>query len=472
MSRRVSILVGLALSGVAIAVVFPFTIDDAFIPCRYAANLAAGRGFVWNAGERVEGVTGLAWTLLLADARMLGIRDLPLAGKVLGTLAALATVALATSASHRMTGGRRGTLGVSLVLATSLSFAAYAVAGLETSLFTLVVFAGSLAATRRGGERSAGLLLGAATWVRPEGLVPLVAVCLVRPRRAPRVLAFAAPVLVVLVVAKLALFGHIVPETFFARLAPAGQGRDYLVHALLPTGLLPLLVLGAFAVYSGGTRERTLGAVVLALLCAVGAVGGDWMPAWRFLVPLWPALALLAVRGALRLRLRLPRARFLGPSILGVAVVLGTLTFVAAVPEARHSASSRRHGGAALVAALRGAKRIALVDVGWVGWRTGAEIVDLGGLTDRAIARAHGTYLDKEVSEAYLERRDPDAIVLHAGARPVVRAGRLESLPGAYGVEERVVSYPFVRDAFRPSRIVRYAEGYWYVVLRRDRGRR
>ena len=40
--------------------------DDSFISIRYADNLVHGHGFVYNAGERVEGYTNLFWTLILA----------------------------------------------------------------------------------------------------------------------------------------------------------------------------------------------------------------------------------------------------------------------------------------------------------------------------------------------------------------------------------------------------------------------
>ena len=45
---------------------YNFVSDDAFISLRYAANLLAGHGLVFNPGERVEGFTSPLWTLLLA----------------------------------------------------------------------------------------------------------------------------------------------------------------------------------------------------------------------------------------------------------------------------------------------------------------------------------------------------------------------------------------------------------------------
>ena len=44
----------------------PRTIDDAFITFRYARNILAGQGFVYNPGEAVLGTTTPLYTLLMA----------------------------------------------------------------------------------------------------------------------------------------------------------------------------------------------------------------------------------------------------------------------------------------------------------------------------------------------------------------------------------------------------------------------
>ena len=48
----------------------PRTIDDAYITFRYARNLLAGNGFVFNPGERVLGTTTPLFTLILAAAAL------------------------------------------------------------------------------------------------------------------------------------------------------------------------------------------------------------------------------------------------------------------------------------------------------------------------------------------------------------------------------------------------------------------
>lgn len=61
-------LIGLAVLAVMLAGCWNFTLDDAWIYQRYAANLAHGEGVCFNAGERSEGVASLLWTATLAPA--------------------------------------------------------------------------------------------------------------------------------------------------------------------------------------------------------------------------------------------------------------------------------------------------------------------------------------------------------------------------------------------------------------------
>ena len=57
--------------------------DDAFISFRYARNLAAGNGLVFNVGERVEGITNFLWTISFVPFSRLGV-DLVQVSQLLG----------------------------------------------------------------------------------------------------------------------------------------------------------------------------------------------------------------------------------------------------------------------------------------------------------------------------------------------------------------------------------------------------
>lgn len=75
----------LALFAASRAWALRWVCDDSFISFRYARNLAEGHGLVFNAGERVEGYTNLAWTLMLAAGARAGLDPIALSG-ILGIL--------------------------------------------------------------------------------------------------------------------------------------------------------------------------------------------------------------------------------------------------------------------------------------------------------------------------------------------------------------------------------------------------
>jgi hypothetical protein len=256
-------------------------------------------------------------------------------------------------------------------------------------------------------------------------------------------------------------FGAVVPDTLAARRAPPGAGLEYLASALVPTGAIlwwPLAIAGGLLSRS----RRTALALVVALVVGVAAVGGDWMPGWRFLVPVWPLTVWLAARGALALRLRVRRRAGAVLVVVGIAgaCLLGAATTVATLPEIRAAGLERARTAPRLVAALRrlGVRHVALVDVGWVGWSGGFRTTDLAGLTDRTVARAPGVYLDKHIEEGYLRARAPDAIVLHTEGRGAV---------GMFPVERRVAAMPRVAERYTLAETVERSARYHYLVLRR-----
>ncbi|MBW2525334.1 MAG: hypothetical protein JRI23_14205, partial [Deltaproteobacteria bacterium] len=62
-----------------------FTVDDALIGARYAANLAAGAGYRFNPGGPVtDGVTPLGWAVVLAPFASGGPLQALAAAKLLG----------------------------------------------------------------------------------------------------------------------------------------------------------------------------------------------------------------------------------------------------------------------------------------------------------------------------------------------------------------------------------------------------
>src|SRR5215210_3450510 len=108
--------------------------DDAFISYRYALNLIAGHGLVFNPGERVEGYTNLLYVLLLVPAAWLAGPERLLAVSIGVNLlsAAAALLGFFGFARERLGGARAGMAALALALCPSLWVAV--ASGLETPL--------------------------------------------------------------------------------------------------------------------------------------------------------------------------------------------------------------------------------------------------------------------------------------------------------------------------------------------------
>ncbi|HEU5011047.1 MAG TPA: hypothetical protein VFT66_00795, partial [Roseiflexaceae bacterium] len=147
-------LVALALLMTFSGVLWPsWMTDDAIISFRYAENLVAGNGLVYNVGERVEGYTNFLWTMLAALLLWLG-GDPVWWAYVSGVVLALA-ILLLTYWLARWLLSPAWALVAALFVATSQSLLIYTArgAGLETGLFTLLVLAGSALVIKEEGRR-------------------------------------------------------------------------------------------------------------------------------------------------------------------------------------------------------------------------------------------------------------------------------------------------------------------------------
>ena len=82
--------------------------DDGLITLRVVAQVLAGHGPVFNAGERVESSTSAAWTWLLVAAGWLTRAPLPALAVGLGLAAATAGLAVASDATARLWRARPG----------------------------------------------------------------------------------------------------------------------------------------------------------------------------------------------------------------------------------------------------------------------------------------------------------------------------------------------------------------------------
>jgi arabinofuranosyltransferase len=416
---------GLAGLGLAAALAWAWHLrslfDDAYISLRYAANLAHGNGLVFNIGERVEGFTNLLWTVCLAAAIRLGLDGPHVA--VIGCLVAFMTELLVVARLSRLLGGEQDRPLIpysAVVLGASYTFASYGTSGMETMASALLM---TVAFERALNSRSlaAGFCAGLSIANHPDGVLlagALGAALLLsdRDQLATRVRSAAtygvavAAVYLPVLLWRWHYYGDLVPNTYYAKSADQayfGQGAVYLTASAFSTGLAVLAPLAAVAAVR---RPRALLTIytLLALpllFLYVARIGGDFMLG-RLLVPLLPPMVLLAEAGCREvLAARTLRWQSIGALLLLAAAatparllrpreerwnLADERTWYTIVPFWPHVAiDSEPADRSAILQRLTGRglhPLVAEMNVGQESYETDLPMIDLFGLTDRAIA--------------------------------------------------------------------------------------
>ncbi len=283
---RLSAALGLAAT-LSLAIACNGLVDDAYIQFRYAANLAAGLGPVFNPGERVEGASGGLWIAAIALLDKATGADAARLGRILSILAAT----LASAAAYvfgRAAGGTRGGAVAALLWAALPTPALYAATGMETTAYASALWVLG-AAVASGSALLAGLTAVVGAGLRPEGvLLALAAVPLWRrlSRAGRTAVASALAASAGLACARYVYYGLPMPRPALVKGVTAasgvGAGLMYLGRAALEWW--PLFLILPWAVKRPG---RLMPAVVPATVWTVlvAGRGGDWMPGGRYLLP-------------------------------------------------------------------------------------------------------------------------------------------------------------------------------------------
>jgi hypothetical protein len=462
---------GVGLVGVC---AWPYTVDDSYIVARYALRLSRGEGYTWNPGPATDGVTGPAWLLpgFFASA---GGYDPIIAAKVVGlscaALAAYACIAM----QQRRAGGTQLAWVALLLLVCQPSLGGSGSSGLETGAATLALTcaAHSALASPRPWIVSLGSAVAVLAWLRPELSVACAVFLAAATLRAGWRRAMSAWAIAVCSAAAVCMFrfrisGSFLPMAWHAKAGTLHDGWFYALRSVAVLTGVTGIGLAVAGVALGQFRDRARGWALLAHFGAVVLAGGDWMPGFRLWVPLFPEYAALAAVGGQRLWRRGGRARAMSTAALMIACGVPLLDLALRIPEWRNAGNSRDSVGASIARELREHDtRVALVDIGFLGYASGVTTIDLAGLTEPAVAAFPGGHLAKRIPSAWLEAQAPDALLLHASLPPSAASdGRLERLAG-YPVEMRVARFSWVMRQFRVAKIYAYGPGYHYVLLRR-----
>ncbi|MGK3997776.1 hypothetical protein [Sorangium sp. So ce1024] len=504
LSRRLHLAIGLVAPAVLLVVnmvrVRSFTIDDAYISYRYARNLARGLGLVYNEGERIEGYTNFLWTVLLAGGVTIGL-DPDVLAKVLGGLAACGSLGALYLLADRLRPLGAIPCIATWLFASSIVQSGYAVFGLETPLFVLLVLAGTEMMLRerdRGtGFPYSGLVFGLAGLTRPEAPmflgIPMLFLGLrfFGRQNLLRGVVFAAPIALHMLW-RHSYYGTWLPNTLSAKTGSLAQqlagGRHYLGEYVEHTW--PVLLLALFglcvAIVSRHRDALCVGALALAVAGYVLLVGGDWMPYYRFMSPFEPFCFLLAGLGARSLLdpmlpalsaraagarpgAGLALAAGAGALALGCIVAMGAFR-AQRIGRAQHRIlddekrfwDSAAGGVAAWFQQHGQPGEIAVGDIGYIGYATDYPVLDLLGLVDPVISKLPGGYTHK-TGPGYVKRvfeKAPRYFVFVGGA------DTCDKLP--FPAQEKLRRDRRFRGVYDVAGMIRHSKnGYWCVFERR-----
>ena len=497
------------IGGVAHAIWYAGPFEDAFITFRYAENWAGGHGLRFNpGGEMVEGFSSLSWVSLMAAVSALGI-DVPAFAETAGVAFAVLLLGLAAISAIRLGGARSmGIAFVPALIAITGTFGYWAGSGTETTLFAaliafVVLGAGS---EERRDHLIAGLCLAVAIATRPEAIAYAIAVifALAATRRWRAALVVSVPAIVAaaaITIWRMATFGELLPNTFYARAEPSlalwGRGAAY-VEAMMTSHLLWLVVPAAVIVLASSEQRRRLGPAVAVIAAAIAgsiAAGGDGFLFYRFMLPaLAPiGLVLVAAGGAVSRGWSRP-ARALGGSLAA-----STLLGLAAIASSGGSWSLSDKGRADERETVERAARInhdyfavgrflrdeldpdtviAVNATGIVPYVSGLTTIDMLGLTDRHIAHleielGHGPAGHEKHDAEYVLSREPDIIIIGLPvlvSRPPAGDAELleylhrrsEHIPG----DRALLASRELAERYRPW--VAHIGGRYLIVFARD----
>jgi hypothetical protein len=442
----------------------PYKLDDAYISYRYAENLSQGFGFSYNqGGPQVEGFSSPLWVgLLTVFSLIFSAQSLPFFSSLIGAVS-FALIILATLPAWRNNQYLHNSdiffsmIPVAL-MALNPGFQFYSLTGMEQLFFVMlmVVYCQALSGNIKFHW---GIIAGIlAAFTRPEAPWFLVTGFIFWFFLYPAIekkkwiyLGFFMGISILIVfAARLIIFDSLLPNTYYAKTPFIKNGFVYVLEYLGQAWFALIFFLGLMGAYFGKPTHRACFFSAVSWLAVAIYVGGDWMPAARFLLP---SLALFAMSsmGIAFLQTRLTKRKLANATktIMTLLVIVTLFLQVQKIIFYQQGISralkgvNQRDKFLSDWVMLSSAKSIATVDIGYLGFSTKKEIIDLAGLTNTQIGRAPGHHLEKEFDPNYVFfEKQPDIIIIRVDSTPVFDHHELISFKVNCPIDGLLVRHP------------------------------
>lgn len=442
--------------------------DDSFITLRYVRNIVRNNGPVFNSFERVEGYTNFLWMILLSLFAKMGISfdSLITLSQLLGVILGVLTL-LFLSFFGNFSIGLSIVFTFFLVLLTGINYAFcyWAISGMETILFTLLLIGGTLFFVYRKNEKHlmlSSVLIGLSALTRPEGnfvflllgfgfLIQEILLKKLNLKTIMDVIKFYVFPFFLIVfphfVFRFIYYKSFLPNTFYAKtsfnLDYLKMGLNYAGRFFMAYGLfgiilvLPLIIL---IIKKKFIENFVLFFVIFSYIVYIISVGGDTLQVHRFFVPILPLIILYFIIGLKNLRLN----NFGNILILAFIVVYFLLN---PFPGQGHKSNWKytrywkvleiglvekmKFIGLWLNKNMKNDEIFAASTIGAISFYADKDMIDLLGLTDSVIGRhpehikgLQHSWRERNYNSKYVLSMLPSYIVFSTGSKPSAAAER------------------------------------------------
>ena len=462
-----------------------YTVEDAYISFRYCDHMLEGKGLVFNPGDRVEGYTNFLWILLMALPR--SFLNFPFAAKITGLVMGLLLLSILIFTTVDKKSDKLSGALAAFIVAVCPGVQMWAVAGLETILFTLCLVTAIYFHEKNNslGRFFCGVCFGLSTLTRPEGILffTLFAITVFfifrsHPQNWLEYLGGYALVFLPHIFFRYIYYQAWAPNTFWVKSHRfQGGGGAYFKRYAAMTGVVTVPI-AYFGLFEKKVRKSILPSIVMGsgYLIYVYHIGGDWMPYGRFIVPVIPLFALAASRFWIHIEKGMVQV------LLGIILIAGILVSVISAKYDLFRFRPTRYFeiltwenehmkdwklvGEWLNKSFPETTILSTGLAGIIPYHSKFTTIDRGGLNDKEIAQIiHQTRSEKEekkIIDDIIISRKPDVVLIEElsfdmlRASPVLNEKYLPNNPAFLSqytiktsvVDERYFSYYVLKDSF------------------------
>ncbi len=302
---------------------YSFFHDDAYITLRYARNFIEGKGIVWNEGERIQGYSNFLFLLLISPLGAMGI-DLKSSARIVSLISFLMLIISMfyyPLLRKKSLTDKSKTIDLLpfIIVSTSSPLIVWIRGGLEGVMLTalttiaLLTFLAGISNSEKSGTMLfavSGFFYSLSALTRPDAVIFFAVSFLFllffnEDKNFRKTASFLVPALVIFALYGFWAFnyyGDILPNTFYAKATnftfqKAISGSKYIFNFLIAPPFIFLFAAISYAYAcakkEAGKIENYLFSLTLIFFLYITYVGGDQMPAVRFLLPLIPVISLL-----------------------------------------------------------------------------------------------------------------------------------------------------------------------------------